>query len=632
MHYSGSYILAATNSTIVIQIFSMIMMAEACEDMVTVVIYEKTTYNLVYIPSQNSLIVEEKTKYLENYLCLEQFGKEDILRLGQLIHLAYFGVAGQADLQIKVRPGLSTVSDLCDDVIHMLNGCKRSFHGAVIKIQTAYEYLDKSAESNALQMLKSMEPISQNLSTASKSLSQKCSEQAEYLLQVHHVVEKEKETVEDEVRKQKMQLSDNKKEKHKCEIQIKRSTKAISQHDKKIASYKKSISSTLEKKAKCIKQYEKDITNANNKCEKQLSILKRKFESSCVKASEDSNHAKPSAHNKDKKVDHKLMEIESSCQDHLVKEHQGHSCDMQISVGQKSMHCSENKESKLKIPCDADTVEISRAQNTMRQFFNTNDNSEFETISEANEDLKDTPNLASHSEVIKTKIIGTPHSQAQKDNKSIKAEEASLQEYMSKKHQIELQTKVAKEDIQNKHQIRIKKLDEQLESLDQQLTTSNTEIKENEQKIKDNQEKFTKLFESIAEMTKTIELNDASIECISYTITALYTIGSIMKKLGNFLKEFASLCCQLNECILFKQINYLQNKKELWKSNTFKREMLYCYRDYIAFINISTTAIKYITQAQEEVYHNVSKDLSRDEVLKLVQNHPNIIHKYMIEL
>ena len=156
-------------------------------------------------------MVERKTEYLENYLGLEQFGKEEILRLGQLVQFAYFLVAGQADLQIKVRPALNIVSDLRDDVIHMLNGCTRSFHGALIKIQTAYEYLDKSAEPNALQILKNMEPISENLSTASNLLSQKCSNQAEYLLQVHHIVEKEKQVVEDEARKQKMKLFDTKK-------------------------------------------------------------------------------------------------------------------------------------------------------------------------------------------------------------------------------------------------------------------------------------------------------------------------------------------------------------------------------------------------------------------------------------
>ena len=252
--------------------------------MVTV-IYKEATYNLIYIPSKNSLVVEEKTKYLENYLCLEQFGEEEILRLGQLVQLAYFGASGQADLQVKVRSALSTVSDLFDNVMHMLNGCKRSFFGALTKLQAAYEYLDMLAEANALQMLKNMEPISKKLSTVSNSLSQTCSKQAEDLLKVHHIAEKEKQTVEDEARKHKMQLSNNKKETYKCQIQIKISTKIISQHNKRMASYKRSMTSISVNKDKHMKQYEKDLKNVTNKSENQLSILKHQFESSDAKSS-----------------------------------------------------------------------------------------------------------------------------------------------------------------------------------------------------------------------------------------------------------------------------------------------------------------------------------------------------------
>ena len=642
-------------------------MAEVCNNNMVTIVYKETIYNLIYIPSKSSLVVERKTEYLENYLGLEQFGKEEILRLGQLVQLAYFLVADQADLQIKVRSALNIVSDLCDDIIHMLNGCKRSFRGALIKIQTAYEYLDKSAEPNALQILKNMEPISENLSTASNLLSQKCSNQAEYLLQVHHIAEKEKQVVENEVRKQKMKLFDAKKEKHKCEIQIKRSTETITKHNKKIVNYKNSMSNVLEKKEKFKKQYEKDIENTSKKCESQLSKLKRQFESSCAKSSKDSKvsqkkcapytgnssvegvHVKSSRTIQEKKVDHKLMQDKSSCQDHPIH--------------------SENKEPNLKTPCDTGVVEMNyttSAKDTKRPSFNKTDNSE---LNMDKKELEDSPMLqvTSHSIVTETNIMGTPQPQAQKDDESIKvasakdknasgelkttidnnevgstiasgtankisAEEANLQKYQSEKEQIELQTMNAKEAILVKYQDKIKKLDEQLKKLDQQLKSSCILIDENEQKKKDNNKKLAELSEGIAEMNEIKESNDKSIECISYTIAALYTIGSIIKKLGNFLREFASLCCQLNEISLFKQIKYLQNNKALWKSNTFKREVLYCYGDYLGFTDICTTAVKYITQAQEEVYDNVSKDLSSDEVLKLLQNNPNIMHKYMIDL
>ena len=653
-------------------------MAETQQNMISI-IYNETVYSLLYIPTKDSQVVEEKMKHIENQINLDQFCKESIINLGGLVQLAYFGVVGHASLQREVRPALGDVNDLCDSIIQALNGVKRSLHGALIRIQTAYEYLENSSEANALQMLNGLKIIVEKLSLGCNSPAKQCYKKAELLLQIHHETEKRKEIVEDEARKQENELMNIKTEKSKCQIFITKSKDIVSKENKKINECNKSIEKVSKEKTKRDEKYKKDLENATNKCEKELSKLKSKYDSKLAKLIENfqkkqkkldtevEKHKKASGSCR-KSTDEKLMQGESSKHDHFVDEYQGkNTCQLnkkQISKDHQSIQSSDPKETKktngtdivqMNYTCSAENVEVSS--------LSVNDSTEPQLIAaEAKnkpEDMQRPQEASSHLTAIENKNKDTPTPLSQhestkasskkeetvneaekamtkgnetsstaisnvKDSKSAMKEkelaleeqkEALLQEYVNNKQRIEK----AKTDIQTKYQADIEKLDKQLEKYNQQITTSKTMIKDNEQTINEYEQKIPELEKNIAEKEKVTVLNNTSIKCIGYAIEALYNIGSIMKQLGNFLEDFTALCHQLNDCTLFKQIEYLQNRKELWKSSAFKLVMLNCYGNYVAFTSICTTAVECITKAQEEVYQNVSKNLSRDEAFKLVQ-------------
>ena len=664
------------------------MMAETHQNMISV-IYNETVYCLIQTPTEDSQVVKEKIKHLENQLNVEWFIKTKILELGPLIQLAYFGVADHAGLQKEVRPALGDVSDLCDSIIQALNGVKRSLHGALIRIQTAYEYLENSSEANALQMLNGLKVIVEKLSLGCNSSPQQCWEKAELLLQIHHEAEKKKETVEDEARKQMEELSANKIEKFVCRLFIRKSSKIILKENKKINGFKESKKNISQNKAECKEKYNRDLENASKNCKEELNKLKTKYELDCAKLNKtykkkqkklDTEIGKNETISTAsiKSADGKLMQGKSSQHGRLVDEHQGKIkqslIKQKITKNHQSIQSSDHKEIK-KITYGTDIEEINytcSAEQTMSSSLSENEpqliaaesnikledtqrpqeaTSQFITTENSNiensnlDTLALTPQcqderakaiLIKEKPVIEKEKVVTDRNEISststsynkstiKDEESTLKEqqEALLKEYRNNKQRIEK----VKIDIQTKYQADTKELDKQLETLNNQLTDSEKAIEDNEQKIKEIQQKIPGLSKIIAKKEEVKELNNTKIDCICHSIAALYNVGSIIKQLGNFLEDFTAQCYQLNDRTLFKQIEYLQNRKELWKSSAFKLVMLNCYGNYVAFTSICTMAVECITKAQEEVYRNVSKNLSMDEAFKLVQQNVDIVQQ-----
>ena len=679
-------------------------MAEANTDMVTVFFGERK-YNLIYVPSKDCPVVEEKAKYIENQLNLKQFGSEDILKLGELVQLAYFGVVGHTGLQSEVRPALNVLSDLCDEIIHTLNMVKRSLHGAVIRIQTVYEYLDNSYETNALQTLKELQPISQKLLHDSDSLTQMCFEKKNFFLKVRHNAEEKKQIVVDEAQKQKKKLSASRIEKFTCEILIKRSNKIISKETKQITSFKEQIIKINAEKAKCDDKCKDELDSASKKYKEKLGNLKSKHDSSNAKLIKDSKKrqkrcdssaidSKVKASADSSKIDGKVKaSADSSAIDSRAKASAEciKSADQHNEVDDKltePKQCSplgdENKEKPNEIisedhhliqsnyhkkinrnvPQDTDVVNANyagiaghdiglslnvsdtqltavegedRLQNTQTLQESTlhcnvpeNDNVKAKDCEimgapkfrvESSEDVKvvstkqvnDSKSLASNQEN-KSDSTAISKKPIKGNNKTYEEQqEALLQEYDKNK-----------QGIEQKYKKETEKLDAKLEKLNKQLATSEKAIKDNEQKIKDIQQKIPELTKIIADKAKVDDYNSTSIECICHVIAALYTVGSIIKKLGNFLRDFTKLCNQLfNDETLPAQIDKLQN--DIWKSNTFKIVILNYYGNCIAFTSMCNTAVEYITKAQEEVYQNVCKELSTDEAFQLVQKKAPVV-------
>ena len=645
-------------------------MAETDKNMtLTTVVFGDEVYNLAYIPSKDSLIVETKARYIEKLLMLKQFGNEDIVILGKLVQLAYFGVIRYKDLQIEVRPALNTVSDLCDDIIHTLNKVKRSLHGALIRIQTVYEYIENSYERNAMQALQELQTLSQNLlkrlQKDSNLLSQNSRQKKELFLKVRHIAEKEKQVVVDEGQKKMEQLSASKIEKCMCEFLIKKSNKTIAKQKSQIVDFKNKIDTIIKGKASIETEFKNELEKANKKHEEKMNKLKAKYDSNSEKLIKDFKKKPKKSNSTGTKtsVPHEKFAAEVHCNKSDEKLRQ------------------ENKQSQLPVDEDKSALQINHpVQSIHHKDINSTDHNTQCTIAEGYTQTEaiQTPAKTENTEnfqqstlnSIKTKDdkletkecapMDTAVSQVEKSDsvevvstkegqlneKQIMAhdgstpsndkdsadtnvvkrkektleqqQEALLQEHLNNMKQLELEAQKSKENMQKKYQNKLKGLDVKLEKLNQQLTTSENLIKENEQKLIENQQKQLELVKIISEKTKLQGLNNESKKHISNVIAALYTIGSIMKKFENFFRDLTALCHKLfNNQTISTQIKYLQG--EVWKSNAFKVDMLFYSGNCVAFTSVCTTTVEFIIKAQEEIYQNVCKDLTEEETIRLVQ-------------
>ena len=79
----------------------------------TIVRYEDETFDILEIPKRNSALVKEYEDFVSARADLDYL-VADLNMVGKFTQMAYNGVAGYTDLQIKIRRIGVNVSRLCD--------------------------------------------------------------------------------------------------------------------------------------------------------------------------------------------------------------------------------------------------------------------------------------------------------------------------------------------------------------------------------------------------------------------------------------------------------------------------------------------------------------------------------------
>ena len=175
-----------------------------------VIVYEGETYSLLKVPeSQAKLVLSAKQRMMQT-INLSQLAK-DLSNLGMLLRLAFNGVVGYIDLQIKVRKIFYNVVRLCDESVHTINEFQRASDTALESLQATYEYLVDGLDELAIINLEEIAGVAGQMKAAAKKLSE------EFRKEALSVQKLEEETSQEES-KARESSSDKEKQRKQAEI------------------------------------------------------------------------------------------------------------------------------------------------------------------------------------------------------------------------------------------------------------------------------------------------------------------------------------------------------------------------------------------------------------------------------
>ena len=153
-------------------------------------------YSLTKPPDVESKLVVEAQRDLTEILQINELAA-DLSNVGKFLLMAYCGVMGHEDLEIKVRERLISITELCDDTVFTLNEFERSSNKAINIMITAYNHLTEGHEDLAFSMLQSVARLSQNMVDASTNLQERFANEAEDVEKVQTQTMGERQKVDD---------------------------------------------------------------------------------------------------------------------------------------------------------------------------------------------------------------------------------------------------------------------------------------------------------------------------------------------------------------------------------------------------------------------------------------------------
>lgn len=141
----------------------------ASSDPDSCVIIDGETYDLISIPRVESKIVQSaKQEFLEQ-LDLHSFA-DDLRKLGKFMRLAYNGVAGHTELQIKVQSVAYKITKLADKSAITVYQFKETSQEVLGELKTTYQYLLEGLEKAAVINLSMMANKAAGMAEAAKAL------------------------------------------------------------------------------------------------------------------------------------------------------------------------------------------------------------------------------------------------------------------------------------------------------------------------------------------------------------------------------------------------------------------------------------------------------------------------------
>ena len=155
------------------------------------------TYSLVEPPPAISPIVIKAKDNMLGHIDLEQF-VDDLGRLGNCVRIAYHGVAGDAELQIKIQGIGYDVTKLCDKSALTVSHFKKASSTIVLTLQATYQYLLDSLEDMAIETLADVAETAKGMADAASNLRTEFNKQSEAVIAAVKDLQQKKQSKEED--------------------------------------------------------------------------------------------------------------------------------------------------------------------------------------------------------------------------------------------------------------------------------------------------------------------------------------------------------------------------------------------------------------------------------------------------
>ena len=160
---------------------------------INIAYYEETKDDLAKKLPTDSQLVNVQAEIVE--LKLEKLARY-LSSLGNFARLAYCGVVGHTELQLKTRDVMIRVGDITDDTYCILKIFERTSKTALRTMKVAYGYLNENLEVEAFKIFTQIGEQSKEMCRISDELSQKCKEELTKVKNLRNETLKEKVATE----------------------------------------------------------------------------------------------------------------------------------------------------------------------------------------------------------------------------------------------------------------------------------------------------------------------------------------------------------------------------------------------------------------------------------------------------
>ncbi|KAJ7323400.1 hypothetical protein OS493_031875 [Desmophyllum pertusum] len=135
----------------------------------TDVVIDGETFDLVSIPNARSKMVQNAKNSLLGSLDLASL-VDDLGKLGNFIRVAYNGVAGNTEIQIKVQTVGYKITNLADKSAVTVHNFKRASQNVLQELQGTYQFLLDGMEEMALETLSLLTEVASDMAKAAEEL------------------------------------------------------------------------------------------------------------------------------------------------------------------------------------------------------------------------------------------------------------------------------------------------------------------------------------------------------------------------------------------------------------------------------------------------------------------------------
>ena len=217
-----------------LRIIIVLTMATGDSDGVTVnlvVKLEDETFSLLEIPESKSALVKKHENLVLAGIDLDSL-VTDLSMVGKFTRIAYNGVAGYTELQIKIRRIGVNVSKLCDKSAITVGKFLQTSEAILVDLQTTYQFLIDGMEDMAIVTLESTATIAKGMAAAAEQLATAFDEEAKRVELVLEDTKRTHDTAIDDKKKEEDQAEKRRKDKEEAEKQRADLEKQLSKHEK----------------------------------------------------------------------------------------------------------------------------------------------------------------------------------------------------------------------------------------------------------------------------------------------------------------------------------------------------------------------------------------------------------------